>query len=76
MTRNDIGWAVKQMFNGGKVRRRGWAAVATWLEIQLPDACSKMTQPYIFSGTSYGRNVPWTPSQADILATDWELFHA
>jgi Protein of unknown function (DUF2829) len=38
--KNDIGWAVKQMWNGHKVRRRGWNGQDMFIvlmpELQLP----------------------------------------
>jgi Protein of unknown function (DUF2829) len=65
----DIGWAVKEMHNGRKVRREGWNG---WLELQEPDAHSKMTLPYVFMSTAQGDLVPWLCSQTDLLAEDWE----
>ena len=41
------------------------------LELQRPDAHSKMTLPYIFMYTAQGDNVPWLASQTDMLAEDW-----
>lgn len=63
---------------GAKVRRRGWNGVGLWLELQRPDADSRMTLPYIFlsypqGSVAYpaGGRVPWLPSQTDLLAGDW-----
>lgn len=42
-----------------------------YLELQVPDAGSKMGEPYIYIRTVKGTLVPWTPSQTDVLATDW-----
>ena len=71
--RNEIGWAVKQLWNGSKVRRRGWNGKGMHLELQVPDAHSKMTLPYVFMFTAQGDRVPWLCSQADLLAIDWEF---
>ena len=68
-----IGWAVDQMWYGFRVRRAGWNGKGMWLQIQLPDANSKMTLPYVYMSTVTGALVPWLCSQADLLATDWEL---
>jgi hypothetical protein len=68
-----IGWAVKQMHNGQKVARHGWNGKGMWLALQVPDAHSKMTLPYIFMSTVTGDLVPWLASQTDILAADWEV---
>jgi Protein of unknown function (DUF2829) len=69
----EIGWAVKQLWNGDRVRRSGWNAKGMWLELQKPDENSRMTQPYVFMFTAQRHLVPWVCSQADLLAIDWEL---
>jgi hypothetical protein len=42
-----------------------------FLELQVPDANSKMTLPYIYMSTVTGDLVPWLASQTDVLADDW-----
>ncbi len=66
-----IGWAVKEMQDGQKVRRSGWNGKNMYLMLQVPDAHSKMTLPYMY--TAQGDLVPWLCSQTDLLATDWEI---
>ena len=70
---NDIGWAVKQMHNGAKVRRAGWNGKGMWLALQVPDEHSKMVLPYVYMKTAPGPLVPWLCSQTDLLAIDWEV---
>lgn len=69
---NTIGWAVKELQDGQRVCRSGWNGKGMWLELQRPDANSKMTLPYVFMSTAQGDLVPWLCSQTDLLATDWE----
>lgn len=76
---HDIGWAVKQMWDSQRVRRRGWHGRGMWLEIQVPDLGSKMNAPYVYIciptpevPTPYTL-VPWLCSQTDLLSLDWEL---
>jgi hypothetical protein len=69
----EIGWAIKQMYHGLKVRRRGWNGPGMWLALQVPDQHSKMSLPYIYMSTVQGGLVPWLASQTDLLATDWEI---
>ena len=68
-----IGWAVKQMQDGQKVARMGWNGKNMYLALQVPDAHSKMTLPYVYMYTAQGDLVPWLCSQTDLLATDWEI---
>ena len=67
-----IGWAVKQLQQGSRVRRSGWNGKNMHLELQRPDDHSKMTLPYVFMFTARGDLVPWLCSQTDLLAVDWE----
>lgn len=57
--------------DGGRVSRVGWNGKDMYLEIQVPDADSKMTLPYIFMKTARGDLVPWLASQTDLLSKDW-----
>jgi hypothetical protein len=66
-----FGEALKHIKDGRAVRRIGWNGKGMWLELQRPDAHSKMTLPYIFMVTVTGDRVPWLASQTDILAEDW-----
>jgi hypothetical protein len=68
-----IGNAIFQMRDGQKVTRRGWNGPGQFLELQIPDAHSKMTLPYIYITTVKGDRVPWLASQTDILANDWYI---
>lgn len=69
----SFGWAIKQLQNGEKVSRFGWNGKGMWLRLQVPDANSKMTLPYIYMSTAQGDLVPWLASQTDILSTDWGI---
>lgn len=73
MAVQEIGWAVKQLHHGLKVRRAGWNGMGMWLALQTPDTNSKMTLPYIYMSTAQGDLVPWLASQTDLLAVDWEI---
>lgn len=77
-----FGLAIEALKCGFKVKRKGWNGVGIFLELQIPDKHSKMTQPYIYIDTlnletqnpnaPKGR-VPWLASQTDMLAEDWEI---
>lgn len=67
----DFGFALQQLKQGARVTRAGWNGRAQWVKLQVPDANSKMTLPYIYIKTVQGDFVPWLASQTDLLATDW-----
>lgn len=75
----NFGSALEALKSGHKVARAGWNGKGLWLEIQRPDANSKMTLPYIFMSypddakNTPGARVPWLASQTDMLAEDWSL---
>ena len=79
----DFGKALEALKSGSKVARSGWNGKGLSVELQVPDAHSKMTLPYLFmnypatpaSDTAPENHinapVPWLASQTDILAEDW-----
>jgi hypothetical protein len=75
----SFGLAVDALKKGLKVARAGWNGKGLWLELQRPDANSKMTLPYIFmsypdnAANTPGARVPWLASQTDVLAEDWYI---
>jgi hypothetical protein len=69
----NFGKALKKLKNGHRVSRDGWNGKNMYLELQVPDAYSKMTLPYIYMNTVQGETVPWLASQTDMLAEDWRL---
>jgi hypothetical protein len=71
-----IGWAVKQMWDGHVVRRRGWNGKGMYIALTLPsvrDDHLEMTVPFVFMKTATNDRVPWLCSQTDLLAIDWEI---
>lgn len=79
-TAMSFGHAIEAMKAGQKVARHGWNGKGLWLELQMPDAHSKMTLPYIYlnypDGSipyTNGARVPWLASQTDVLAEDWMI---
>lgn len=84
----SIGWAVKEMRDGGRVRRSGWNGKGMFLFL-VPGSTFKVNRPpllgiypegaeinyhsHVDMKTATGEIVPWLCSQTDLLATDWEL---
>ncbi len=69
----NFGETIVALKGGNIVARAGWNGKGMWLKLQVPDAHSKMTLPYIYMKTAQDDLVPWLASQTDILAEDWEL---
>lgn len=78
----NFGLAIEAMRKGLKVARAGWNGKGIHIEIQVPDANSKMSSPYIFIDTTGLQTdnaaapkslVPWLASQTDMLADDWQI---
>lgn len=76
----DIGWAVKQLHDGQRIRRAGWNGKGMWLtlvtdwngNLGLPSEDWAGSLPFVMMYTADRRTVPWLCSQTDLLATDWE----
>ena len=75
----SFGHALEAVKRGYRVARKGWNGKGMWLTLQVPDAHSKMTLPYVYlnypttSEFTPGARVPWLASQTDMLADDWVL---
>ena len=69
----DFGDAIRCLKRGQRVQRHGWNGKGMWLELQVPDAHSKMSLPYIFMKTADEKLVPWLASQTDVLGDDWRV---
>lgn len=78
----NFGEAIEALKDGKKVARSGWNGKGIFIELQVPDAFSKMTNPYIFIDTTGLQTdnpmapksrVPWLASQTDMLSEDWEI---
>lgn len=69
----DFGMAIMLLKKGERMARDGWNGKGMWLELQVPDAHSKMSLPYIYMKTADDNLVPWLASQTDVLAEDWRI---
>lgn len=81
-----IGWAVKQMHNGFKVRRSGWNGKGMWIGLIPADQWGIGSgapafdnwgpgdlQAWVGIRNAQGKVFPWNASQSDLLAIDWEI---
>ena len=71
--------ALQKLRDGYGVRRRGCNGAGLTVRMQVPDAHSKMTLPYLYieypatHPVTPGARCPWLASQTDLCATDCEL---
>ena len=68
----DFGKALAVLRRGGRVTRQSWQD--GWkLRLDLPGEMpyARMTMPYIAIRVAKEEFVPWTPTQADMLSSDW-----
>lgn len=81
MGNTGFDYAINMLKQGRRMRRRGWNGKGIFIALQIPDAHSFMTYPYIYIDStgletdnpdSPKNRVPWLASQTDMLAEDWE----
>lgn len=74
----NFGQALAMAKEGSAIQRSGWNGKGLLVRLQVPDANSKMTLPYLYMEypmdvqNTPGARVPWLASQTDILAEDWQ----
>lgn len=69
----SFGEALVQLYAYAELRRAGWNGPGMAIGIREPEGPTDMDRPYVWIRGVDGLRVPWTPSQVDILATDWEV---
>jgi hypothetical protein len=67
----SFGEALEAAKIGLRIQRDGWNGKGQYVQLQRPDANSKMGLPYLYITTVDGKRVPWLASQTDMLAEDW-----
>ena len=67
----SFGDALDAMRRGKAVRLPKWSPEVK-IQIQFPDEHSKMTAPYMYVESRFGR-VPWNPTQIEILSEEWQI---
>lgn len=70
-----FGVALAWMEEGAACAREGWNGKGQFVALQRPSHGSKMRETFIYLNPGDGQLIPWTVSQADILAEDWYVVH-
>lgn len=76
-----FGGAIMALKNGQRVSRKGWNGKGMWLMLcanvegtfTLETGLNCKVRDYIYMKTANDELVPWTASQSDVLAEDWEV---
>jgi len=63
--------ALKKLKKGELVRLPYWSSDVT-INCQYPDEHSKMTAPYLYVESRYGR-IPWVITQIELMSDAWEV---
>lgn len=63
--------ALEDLKAGHSISREGWNGKGMYLGLQIPDADSKNSLPYIYLINVNGDRIPWVASHSDMLADDW-----
>ena len=67
-----IGWAIKMLKAGKRVRRAGWSGKKMYLTLEVLEV-KHQRQPFVAICIAQGDYVFWVCSQADLLADDFYL---
>ena len=71
MANNTFGTALEFLKDGESARLPNWSEDVK-ITLQTPDEHSKMTAPYIYVTSRFGK-VPWNPTQIELLSNEWEM---
>lgn len=81
--KTDFGWALEQLNAGRKVVRTSWNNKDTFLfmisgnnwdfECDIEGVDEFETSPFICMKTADNKLVPWSVSQSDVVADDWDI---
>lgn len=68
----DFGEAFGHVKKGLGMRLPQWSSDVV-IRAQYPDQNSKMTAPYLYVESRFGR-VPWKETMIELFAENWEVF--
>jgi len=67
----NFGKAFEQVKNGKGMRLPAWSSDVS-IRSQYPDEHSKMTAPYLYADSRFGR-VPWKETMIELFSEEWEV---
>lgn len=66
-----FGAAFEEVKKGKGMRLPKWSPDVV-IRVQYPDENSKMTHPYLYVESRFGR-VPWKETMVELFAEDWQV---
>lgn len=66
-----FGLALEEVKMGSGMRLPGWSPDVI-IKVQSPDTNSKMTAPYLYVESRYGK-VPWKETMIEMFDDNWEI---
>ena len=67
----NFGKALEQVKQGKGMRLSKWSKDVV-VRAQYPDEHSKMTAPYLYVESRFGR-IPWKETMIELFSQDWEV---
>ena len=67
----NFGQAFEEAQKGKGMRMRQWNDDVV-VRVQFPDEYSKMTAPYLYVDSRFGR-VPWISTNIELFSDNWEV---
>lgn len=67
----NFGKAFEEVKKGKGMRLPSWNSDVV-IKAQFPDEHSKMTAPYLYVESMFGR-VPWKETSIELFSNDWEV---
>jgi len=67
----NFGEALEEVKTGKSMRLPNWQEDVK-IKVQYPDAHSKMTAPYLYVDSRFGK-VPWKETMIELFAANWEV---
>jgi len=67
----NFGLAFEEVKKGKSMRLPQWSSEVV-IKAQFPDAHSKMTAPYLYVESRYGK-VPWKETMIELFSEAWEV---
>ena len=67
----NFGKAFEEVKKGKAIRLPQWSKDVV-IKAQFPDKNSKMTAPYLYVESRYGR-VPWKETMIELFSEEWEV---